>query len=52
MNDRADETVAILAALLLLFTTMLNPLVAALLAVALLLLYAVYRWRGRSGEGS
>lgn len=50
MNDRSEEILAILAALLVLFTAMLNPLLSASLAVALLLLYVVYRWRRPSGR--
>lgn len=39
MTDKQEQTYAILAALLVLFTAMLNPLVSALLALFLLLPY-------------
>jgi hypothetical protein len=43
-----EENLAILAALLVLVTAMLHPVVSAALALALLLFYAFYRWRRRS----
>jgi hypothetical protein len=54
MKDRAEEVLAIIAALLLLFTGMLDPRVSAGIAVSLLVGFVVYRlvWRrqGRSNK--
>jgi hypothetical protein len=51
VNKLSEENMAIAAALLVLFTAMLSPIVSAILAFSFLLLYAIYRWR-RSGDGS
>jgi hypothetical protein len=51
MNRLSDETFAMLAALLVLFTALLNPVVSAVLAVALLLIYLIVRSRRRTHDG-
>ncbi len=43
MNDKTEATLAIIAALLVLFTTMLDPRVSAGLAVVLLVGFAVVK---------
>jgi hypothetical protein len=45
MEDKQESAMATAAALLVLFTTMLNPLVSVGLAVALLIVFAVYKYR-------
>ncbi|HZD11828.1 MAG TPA: hypothetical protein VE553_10845 [Candidatus Binatia bacterium] len=43
MNDKLEERFAVLAAILVLFTALLNPIGSAMLALFLLLVYLVYR---------
>jgi hypothetical protein len=42
-EDKTDAIMAMLAALLLIFTAMLDPLVSAVLAIALLAVFAFYK---------
>jgi hypothetical protein len=44
MNNKQESAMSIIAAFLVLFTTMLNPLVSAGLAATLLLAFAVYKY--------
>jgi hypothetical protein len=44
MNNKQESTMATIAALLVLFTTMLNPLISASLSVILLIAFAVYKY--------
>ena len=44
MTDRTEGTLAVIAALLVLFSAMLNPRVSAGLAVLVLIGYAAYRF--------
>ena len=44
MDDRTDALVSSLAAVLVLFTAMLNPLVSALLAAGFLAALAIYKF--------
>ena len=43
MSNNADATMAIVAALLVLFTTMIDPRLSAALAIILLVAFAVYK---------
>jgi hypothetical protein len=44
MTDRIEGTLSIIAALVVLFTAMLDPRASAGLAVGLLIAYAVYKY--------
>ncbi|MBK9054673.1 MAG: hypothetical protein IPL78_28330 [Chloroflexi bacterium] len=44
MNDRHEGTWSIIAALLVLFTAMLDPRISAALAVILLVVFALYKF--------
>ena len=46
MNNRTEGLIAIIAALIVLFSAMLDPRVSAVLAVAGLLLYGLYKLTG------
>ena len=48
MNDKQESTLSIIAALLVLFTAMIAPPISALLAVLLLVAFAIYKfWHSR-----
>jgi len=44
MNSPNDSALAVIAALLVLFTAMLDPRVSSALAVGLLIAFAIYKW--------
>ena len=48
MNPKTEGTIAILAALLVLFSAMLDPRVSAALAVVGLLALGIYKWVQKS----
>jgi hypothetical protein len=43
-EDKADGIFAIISAMLVLFTTMINPLYSAALAIILLIIFSVYKF--------
>jgi|GEM_PF-1065351 flagellar biogenesis protein FliO len=51
MTDKTDATLAIIAALLVLFTTMLDPRLSAGLAVVLLVAFAVVKLVNSRADG-
>jgi len=44
MNEKQESTLSIIAALFVLFTALLAPPVAAILAVVLLMAFAIYKY--------
>ena len=47
MNDKQESILSLIAALLVLFSAMVAPLLSAVLAVFLLILFAIYKyWHG------
>lgn len=44
LNSRQEGTFSIIAAMIVLFSTMLDPLVSAIIAIAALVLYGVYKF--------
>lgn len=52
MNDKHESTLSIIAALLVLFTAMIAPPVSAMLAVLILITFAIYKyWHSRQTTG-
>ncbi|MBK8989239.1 MAG: hypothetical protein IPM39_24775 [Chloroflexi bacterium] len=48
MNDKQESTLSIIAALFVLFTAIIAPPISAMLAVLLLVAFAIYKfWRSR-----
>lgn len=48
MNDKQESVLSLIAALLVLFSAMIVPPVSAILAVSLLILFAIYKfWQSR-----
>lgn len=46
MNKKKESTMAVLAAILVIFTTMLNPFVSAGIAAVLFFIFAIYKSGG------
>ncbi len=51
MNDKVDATLATIAALMVLFTTMIDPSLSAALAVVLLVAFAVVKLASSRAKG-
>jgi hypothetical protein len=52
MNEKQESTLSIIAALLVLFTAMIAPPVSAVLAVFLLVAFAIYKYiQSRQASG-
>lgn len=49
MNERHQGTLSIIAALLVLFSAMLDPRISAVLAIVLLLAFALYKFTHKPG---
>ena len=49
MKERSEGTLSIIAAMLVLFTAMLDPSVSAILAVILLVAFALYKFAPKPG---
>lgn len=49
MNERYEGTLSILAALLVLFSAMLDPRISAALAIILLIAFALYKFTYKPG---
>ena len=48
MNNKQESTLSVIAALLVLFTAMIAPPVSAMLAVLMLIAFAIYKfWQSR-----
>lgn len=52
MTDRTESTMSIIAALLVVFTAMLDPRVSAGPAAVLLVAFAFYKWRSSHKAGA
>ena len=48
MNNKTEGTLSAIAALLVLFTTMLNPWISVALAVSMFIVIAIYRFSGKN----
>lgn len=47
MNPKTEANLAILAALLVLFSSMLNPIISVFLSIGLLAAFAIYKYVGK-----